>query len=73
MVDVTILWDDGTAFLVSLEDVDSEDAVDSVFDMIRSADTVYGRFVSAEGVPQEQARFCKFFERGIRAVMTDSR
>jgi hypothetical protein len=76
MVDVTILWDDGTAFLVAQSFPDNisesvEDAMREVRDSVSAGEAIYGRFVGPDGVPQEQRRYCLFYERGIRAVMAD--
>jgi hypothetical protein len=73
MIEVTILWDDGTSFLVTMpaDDYTPAEAVEEVSDMIERGADIHGRWMDEGGVPQEQFRLAKFYVRGIRCVMTD--
>jgi len=73
MIEVTILWDDGQMFLAALpgEQMGQAEAIDEIVDQIANGAVLYGRFCDAKGVPQEQFRLVRFYERGIRAVMVN--
>jgi hypothetical protein len=72
LVEVTILWDDGSMFLTVLpsDNYSEAEAVEQIWDEIERHETIHGRWMGEEG-PQEQFRLCKFSERGIRCVMVD--
>jgi hypothetical protein len=72
MIEVTILWDDGSMFLtmVPSEAYSEAEAVEEIADQIERHEVIHGRWMGADG-PQEQFRLCKFNDRGIRCVMVD--
>jgi hypothetical protein len=75
MIEITILWEDGQMFLASLpgEQMTEAEAVDEIADQIARGAVLYGRFCDTKGVPQEQFRLARLYERGIRAVMVNYR
>ena len=72
MIEFTILGDDGTMFIVALprDEFSAAEALDDVWEKLRMNEQLWGRFAS-NGVPQEQFRLCRFYERGVRAVFVD--
>lgn len=82
MIEVIIVWDDGSMFVVTLPadngpndaytTYSPAEAVEHVYDQINTGQIIHGRWLSADGSSQEQFRLARFYERGIRCVMTNT-